>query len=198
MKYEASILKTSEALAIQNQINCEETMNTIRSQYGPFDPNEVAFQRNRLKNSEGSFINGFQKQLIYNIFYKYFGDVEAIKSIQPATDYIEMMLAAKKILLANHMIIMPYVISSKVEKLVPRKSINKKEERELLQSPYYPLLLEKYKSDKIMNNILGTLATVISSSFRIIDYHNPMIDGKKIDTIPSIVMEELQLMTLLY
>jgi len=197
-KYEASILKTSEALAIQNQVNCEETMNTIRSQYGPFDPNEITFQRNRLKNAEGSFINGFQKQLIYNIFYKYFGDVEAIKSIQPATDYIEMMLAAKKILLENHMIIMPYVISAKVEKLVPRKSINKKEEKELLQSPYYPMLIDKYKSDKIINNILGTLATVISSSFRIIDYHNPAIDGKKIDTIPSIVMEELQLMTLLY
>lgn len=173
-------------------------MNTIRSQYGPFDPCEIEFQRNRLKNAEGSFINGFQKQLIYNIFYKYFGDVEAIKSIQPATDYIEMMLAAKKILLENHMIIMPYVISAKVEKLVPRKSINKKEEKELLQSPYYPMLIDKYKSDKIINNILGTLATVISSSFRIIDYHNPAIDGKKIDTIPSIVMEELQLMTLLY
>jgi len=173
-------------------------MRTIRTQYGPFDPAEIEFQRNRLKNADGNFINGFQKQLIYNIFYKYFGDVEAIKSIRPATDYIEMMLAAKKILLANHMIIMPYVISSKVEKLVPRKSINKKEERDLIASPYYPLLVDKYKSEKIMNNILSTLATVISSSFRIIDYNNPAIDGKKIDTIPGIVMEELQLMTLLY
>ena len=197
MKYEAGILKTSEALAIQNQINCEETMRTIRSQYGPFDPAEIEYQRNCLKNAEGNFINGFQKQLIYNIFYKYFGDTEAIKSIQPATDYIEMMLAAKKILLANHMIIMPYVISAKVEKLVPRKTINKKEEKELLSSPYYKFLVDKYRNEKIINNILGTLATVISSNFRIIDYYNHDIDGKRIDTIPSIVMEELQVMTLL-
>ena len=196
-KYEAGILKTSEALAIQNQINCEETMRTIRSQYGPFDPAEIEYQRNCLKNAEGNFINGFQKQLIYNIFYKYFGDTEAIKSIQPATDYIEMMLAAKKILLSNHMIIMPYVISAKVEKLVPRKTINKKEEKELLSSPYYKFLVDKYRNDKIINNILGTLATVISSNFRIIDYYNHDIDGKRIDTIPSIVMEELQVMTLL-
>ena len=197
-KYEASILKTNEGLYVHNSVNCEETMNTIITQFGPFDPKEIAFQRDALKNNEGSFINGFQKQLIFNMFYKYFGDVEAIKGIKPATDYIILMLAAKKILLNQKMIIMPYVISGKVEKLVPRKSINKKEEKDLLSSPYYPMLIDKYRNEDIIKHILSNFATVISSNFKIIDYNNPAIHGKKIDTISSIVMEELQMMTLLY
>lgn len=197
-KYEASKLKTNEGLYLHNAVNCEETMKSIVEQFGPFNPEEIAFQRNCLKNNEGVFINNFQKQLIFNIFYKYFGDTEAIKGIRPATDYIIMMLAAKKILLNQHMIIMPYVLSGKVDKLVPRKSINKKEEKDLLSSPYYPLLMEKYRNEEIIKNILSTFATVISSNFRIIDYYNREIHGKKIDTIPAIVLEELQLLTLLY
>ena len=173
-------------------------MKIIENKFGPFDPEEIAFLRNSLKNSEGEFINGFQKQLIFNMFYKYFGDVEAIKSINPATDYIKLMLAAKKILLDQGMVIMPHIISAKVEKLVPRKSINKKEEKDLLSSPYYPYLVDKYRSDKIKQLILSNFATVISSNFKIIDFGNPQIHGKKIETIPAIVMEELILMTLLY
>ena len=197
-KYEAGKLKSNEGLYLHNSVNCEETMKTIIQQFGPFDPEEIAFQRNCLKNNEGSFINNFQKQLIFNMFYKYFGDVEAIKGIRPATDYIILMLAAKKILLEQHMIIMPYVISAKVEKLVPRKSINKKEEKDLISSPYYPMLMEKYRNEDIIKNILSTFATVISSNFTIIDYYNKNIHGRKINTIPAIVLEELQLMTLLY
>ena len=172
-------------------------MNTIDARFGPFDPREIEFHRNALKNSEGNFINTFQQQLIHNIFYKYFGDTEPPKSGQPGTDYIKMMLAARKILLNNNMIIMPYIISGKVEKLVPRKSINKREEKEFQSSNYYPMIMEKYKNDKIINVILGTFATVLSSTFSVIDYHNPSIHGKKITINPTIVMEELQLMTLL-
>jgi hypothetical protein len=47
-------------------------------------------------------------------------------------------------------------------------------------------------------SILSEIATVISSNFRIIDYHNQRIDGKIIDTNPSIVMAEMQKMALLY
>ncbi len=197
-KYVASLMKQNEGLYLQNDVNCVESMKRIISHFGPFDPKEIEFQRNALKNSEGNFINMFQRQLIHDIFYNYFGDVESIKCINPATDYIILMLAAKKILLANHCVIMPYVISGKVEKLVPRKTINKKEEKDLISSPYYNELINKYRNTKILNVILGNFATVISSSFRIIDYHNPEIHGKKIETIPSIIMEELQLMTLLY
>ena len=198
MKYEAGLIRTNEALYLQNKVNSAETMKIIESQYGPFDEKEIEFYRENLKNDNGSFVNNFQKQLIFNMFYKYFGDVESIYSIVPATDYIKLMIAAKRILLDNYMIILPYVISSKAIKVVPRKTINKKEEKDLKSSQYYPMLIDKYRNEKVIQQILSTFATVISSTFQIIDYNNPELNGKIIDTIPSIILEELMLACLLY
>ena len=110
-KYEAGLIRTNEALYLQNRVNSCETMKIIESRFGPFDDKEIEFYRENLKNENGSFINNFQKQLIFNMFYKYFGDVESVYSIVPSTDYIKLMIAAKRILLDNYMIIMPYVIS---------------------------------------------------------------------------------------
>ena len=197
-KFESGLIRSNEALYLQNKINASETMKIIESQYGPFDEKEIEFYRENLKNDSGSFINNFQKQLIFNLFYKYFGDVESVYAIIPSTDYIKLMIAAKKILLDNYMIIMPYVISGKVEKIVPRKTINKKEDKDLKSSQYYPMIMDKYRSEKVMQQILSTFATVISSTFRIIDYNNPELNGKIIDCIPAIVLEELCLCTLLY
>ena len=196
-KFEANLIKQNEAIAIQNKVNCRETVNSIDTLFGPFDKAEIEFYRENLKNETGNVINNFQRQLIFNLFYKYFGDTVSIYSIDSAADYIKMMLAAKKILSNNFMVIMPYIISGKVEKLVTRKTINKKEELKLKTSPYYPLIVETYRSERIIQQILSNIATVISSNFRIIDYQNPSIHGKMIDTIPDIVMEEMLAMTLM-
>ena len=110
-----------------------------------------------------------------------------------------MMLSARKLLEDSKMVIMPYVISGKVEKLVPRKTINKKEEKEMMANPLYPLLEQKYGNNKkVMEQILSMFATVISSTFRIIDYRNPSLHGKMFDTNPAIVMHELLVTALLF
>ena len=197
-KYESNMIKDSEAVYLQCKVNSAETMKTIDAQFGPFSDEEITFYRENLKNDAGNYINNFQKQLIFDLFYKYFGDTKAIYAIKPATDYIKLMLAAKKILMNNYMIIMPYIISGKVEKIVTRKTINKREEKDLLSSAYYPLLIEKYRNPKIIQQILSTFATVISSTFRIVDHEHPELHGTIIDATPAIVLEELQLMTLLY
>lgn len=168
-------------------------MDTIISKYGPFDPWEIEFYQKRLKNEKGNVINSFQKQLIFNLFYKYFDDTQSIYDIN-SDDYIKLMLSAKKILLDNHMILLPYIISGKVNKLIGRKTVNKKEKAKLEASGYYDQIFAKYRNEKIINNILSTIATIISSDFSIIDYHNRNIDGKHIDTDPGIVIEE----TLMY
>jgi hypothetical protein len=173
-------------------------MKTIDARFGPFSQDRIEFYFNGVQSDTGSVMNNFQKQLIYNLFYRYFGDTSSIKAIDGSYDYIRLMLAAKNILTNCHMVIMPYVISAKVEKLVTRKTINKKEEVKLKASPYYPMVMEKYRSEKIMQSILSSIATVISSNFRIVDYDNPDINGKYIDTIPDMVMEEMLCMSLLY
>jgi hypothetical protein len=41
------------------------------------------------------------------------------------------------------------------------------------------------------------IATIISSDFTIIDYYDRNLDGKKIETVPDIVIEEVLMYTLL-
>jgi hypothetical protein len=195
-KYESNLIKQDESLYLQSKMNCEETMSRIDTIYGPFDQWELDFYKERLKNEKGVIINGFQKQMIFNMFYKDFLDTESAKGIN-ANEYIKLMLAAKKILQTNQMIILPYILSGKVEKLIGRKSVNKKEMQKLQASSYYPQIVEKYHNDKIVKNILSMIATIISSDFTIIDYRNKQIDGQRINTIPDIIIEEVLAYTLL-
>ena len=195
-KYESNLIKQDESLYLQSKINCEETMNRIDTIYGPFDEWELSFYRDRLKKNNGIIINSFQKQMIFNMFYKEFLDTESAYAIN-ANDYVKLMLAAKRILQTNQMIILPYIISGKVEKLIGRKSVNKKEMQRLQASSYYSQIVAKYHNDKIVKNILSMIATIISSDFTIIDYYNRNIDGQRINTVPDIIIEEILAYTLL-
>ena len=93
------------------------------------------------------------------------------------------------------MVILPYIISSKVERTNTRKSINKREMLKLEASPYYEQIRKKYKSEKIEKHILMIIATILASDFRIIDYHNKDIDGSKLNKldIVDIINEEVMM-----
>ena len=135
--------------------------------------------------------------MILRLFYKYFGDTDTSYCIDPSTDYIKLMLTARNMLLKQNFIIMPYVLCGKVEKLVPRKTINKKEEKDMMSSKWYPMVVDKYRDPKVIQEILSTYATIISSTFRIVDMNNSEINGRIIETIPQVVMEEVLLMSLM-
>lgn len=195
-KFESTLTKQNEQIYLQNKVNCFGTCNVIDSVYGPFDDAEIDFYIKGISDENGNCINSFQKQLIFNIFYKYFGDSTSINAINKI-DYIKLMIAAKKILKNQYMIILPYVLSAKVEKLVGRKTVNKKEMAKLEASRYYPMIVEKYQNEKIVRQILSTIATIISSDFRIVDYHDPNINGRMIETVPDIIIEEYLAYTLL-
>ena len=170
-------------------------MNIIESIYGPFEQEELNYYFSLYNDDD--WLNGLQKQLIFLMFYKYFGDSESIKAINNKEDYFKLMIAAKKILLNNNMVMLPYIVSGKVEKMVGRKSLNKKESTKLENSENYKEVINKYKNDKMIKIILGYIASIISSDFRIIDIHNPNINGKMIDIIPDIIIEEMLLFVLL-
>ena len=101
------------------------------------------------------------------------------------------MIAAKRILETNNMILLPYIISSKVNRLVTRKNMNKKELVKLESSPFYEFVKSKYKNEKIEKQILSIIAVILSSEFQIIDYYNDDLNGKKIDIIPEYICEEV-------
>lgn len=185
------MIKQSEALYLQNKVNAEETMKQIEYIFGPFNQDEIDYYIERLQNDQSdSIINGFQKNLIFNLFYKYFGDPVSINAINKV-DYVKLMIAATKQLSANNMIILPYIISSKVERLQARKCVNKKELQNLESSKFYQVIKDKYKNEKIEKHILSIIATILSSEFRIIDYYDEDLDGKIIENIPDIICEEV-------
>ena len=107
-------------------------------------------------------------------------------------EYIELILTAKKILKAANMRLMPCIISSRVDKLVQRKNINKKERLLIEASPQYPMILNKYKNEDIIDNIFSIIATILSSDFTIIDT-DPTINGIKLDVSSTvgILIEEV-------
>jgi hypothetical protein len=190
------MIKTSEALYLQSKVNCQITSKKIENIWGELREKEVNYFMKHLRNDNDEIVNGFQKQLIFNLFYKYYGDTESIKD-NNARSYVKLMLIGKKMLLQYNMSFLPYVLSSKVNKIVARKTLNKKELTELQSFPEYQMVVDKYKNEKITKQILSTIATIITSEFTIIDYDNENINGQKLIIEPSMIMRECLVYALL-
>jgi hypothetical protein len=189
-KFESMLTKADESLYLQNKVNCEDTMKYIEMKFGPFSQEEIDFYRRELSKDGKFIINDFQKELVFNLFYKFFGDVQSIKAIN-SDDYIKLILAAKKILSVSKMVVLPYVVSARINRLVSRKCLNKKEQLKIESSPFYPLLMNKYRNDKIEKNILSIIAMILSSDFYIISYDIPEIHGQKLEIQPEFLLEEI-------
>lgn len=171
-KFEAHNIKHDESLYIQNKVNAETTMRSIERIFGSISEEEIKWYESQLTSGNKKLIIEFQKNLIFNLFYKYFGDPHAANSVN-AREYIKLMICAKKMLLANGMKILPYILSGKIQRLVNRVSINKKELTKFESSAFYHLIEEKYRNDKISSRIVFSLiATILSSKFSFIDYES--------------------------
>ena len=106
-------------------------------------------------------------------------------------DYVTLIIAARRILLASGMVMLPYIVSSKVVRLATRKNVNKKELTKLESSPLWDKIKEKYRNDKIEKHILGIIAAILSSEFEIIDPEDKELDGQKIDVLSELICEEV-------
>lgn len=188
-KFESYLIRQDESLYLQNKCNCQKTMETIEGLFGPFDEKEIEFYMSNLRTEGGNVVNMYQQQFIFNIFYKYFGDPQSIKAIN-STDYIKLLISARKILEAYNMIILPYIVSGKVVRIPNKKSINKKELIKITSSKLWALIQDKYKNPKIEEDILGNIGILLSSEFKIIAYDCPELHGKTIECISDIVSEE--------
>lgn len=189
-KFESFLQKADESLLVQNQVACDDAMNQIRMMYGPFDPDEILFYKHRLSDGGKCTVNAFQRDLVFNLFFKYFGDVNTINAIN-LDDYVTLIIAAKRILEASGMVLLPYILSSKVIRLASRKNINKKELTKLESSPLWENIKNKYRSEKIEKHILSIIAIILSSEFEIIDPEDLEINGQRIAVIPELICEEV-------
>ena len=94
------------------------------------------------------------------------------------------------------MVVLPYIISSRVTRTATRKNVNKKELVRLESSELYNQAKAKYNNPKMEQRILEIIGKVISSSFEIIDYdvdhHCPSdIDGLMVPINNDMIDEEL-------
>lgn len=184
-KFESFLIRADEALYIQNKVNCEQTMERICKMFGPFNGDEILYYRQRLGG-----INGFQKGLVFNLFYKYFGDPESVRAINEE-DYIKMVLSAKRLLISHNMFLLAEIISGKVIRVNQRKTLNKKEMDKIIRTNLYDVIKSKYRNPKIVKNILSLAATIISSEFEHIDYYDEEVDKQKIIIISDIICHEI-------
>lgn len=172
------------------QVASDDAMNQIRLMYGPFDPDEIQYYKHRLSDGSKCTVNSFQRDLVFNLFFKYFGDTNTINAIN-LDDYIVLIIAARRILEASGMVLLPYIVSSKVLRLASRKNVNKKELTKLESSPLWEKIKEKYRNDKIEKHILSIIAIILSSEFEIIDPEDPELDHQRIMVIPELICEEI-------
>ena len=191
-KFEAHAAKINEAIMIQTLVNCQKTMERIRLLYGPFDEKEIMFYYKQLCRDDGKFyVNTLQRTMITYLFAKEFNDPTSTKIVN-IKDYITLIIAAKRVLQSNHMCQLPYMIGGRVNRVVTRKNINKKELQKIESSPYYPLIHAKYNNPKIEKEIiLGLIAQILSSEFQTIDFYNKQYNGLPINIIPDVVSEEV-------
>ena len=73
-KFESFLQKCDESLLVHNSCACSAAMEQIRMNFGPFDEDEIQFYKRRLSDGDKCTINGFQRDLLFNLFFKYFGD----------------------------------------------------------------------------------------------------------------------------
>lgn len=189
-KYESFLRKDDSALYLQNRVAYKDSMAKIEYIYGPFDQELVEFYTKAL--SDGSYIpiNSYQKDLVFNLFYKFFGDPKTMNCID-CNGYVKLIIAARRILEDAGMILLPHIISSKVLHLATRKNINKKDLMKLEASDTYQQVCQKYHSEKIQKHILGLIATTMTSDFQAIEPDYPEINGKKIQVTPDLILEEI-------
>ena len=170
-RFESRISKRDEALAMQNKVSAEQTVKRIVDMYGPISDEEVEFYRKRLTLDGSPLIHSFQMQLVGYMFYKDFGDSSSFMAIRNNTDYIKLIICAKRILQGLGMIILPYILSSKVMRTVTRKIISKKDTTKYERSKLYEDICKKYNNDeRMINKVWELIGMVSTSSFEIIDY----------------------------
>ena len=196
MRYESRLAKRDEALAIQNKVSAEQTVKAVVDKYGPISDDEILHYKKRLTLDGMPLMNYFQMQLVGYLYYKDLGDPTTFMSIRNSTDYIKLIICGKRMLQNAGMVMLPYVISSKVVRTATRKIIGKKDVSKYEKSTLYEQICQKYASEKVRAKVWELIGMVASSTFEIIDYdensHSPtQYDGIILPMIQDIIYEEM-------
>lgn len=190
-KFEAHASKINEAIINQVMVNCSKAMEKIKIKYGPFDKREIDFYYHELCKDGKFIVNSLQRTLVDYLFVKEFDDTQSVRIVN-IRDYIILIIAARRVLESYKMFQLPYMIGGRVNRIVTRKSINKKQLQKIESSEYFPLIHAKYNNEKIEKEVIPSLiAQIMSSEFQTVDYWHPEANGIPINIIPDVIAEEV-------
>jgi hypothetical protein len=186
-KFEATLGKADEAKFLHNTAVAYTVMRNIESHYGPFTQDQLNFYKIELGRGAKPVINSFQYKLVTNFFGKLFGSVLPMKTIN-LDEYIELMISAKKNLIAQNFCILPEIIAGRVVKLSTRTVLSKKHEDMLTSSEHWAAIRYKYMDNQvILARIKADFAAIISSDFQLIHYDPVTRKGDEYNGQPIII-----------
>lgn len=204
-KYESYLTRDSESKYLLIKANYEKTMRDLEMTWGPISMDEIRFYHKALSSDETHVVNEdgsvstikdehscireTQKNLIFNLFYKYFGHSYCLHEIN-YIDYIKLIIIAKKMLLKAGMITLPYILSGKFE-VSKVKSINLKERAKMESNHLYEQVRKKYRNEQMMDLTLNLISQILASKFTIIDYDNEALNGQPVPIVNDSVIEEI-------
>lgn len=195
-KFESYLIMQNEGKYLLNKVNSDQACKMIEQQFGPYDPNEVEYYREHLKVNGETSIQYFQKQLVLYLFYKYFGDTLSPKGINEDS-YIKLIITARHILENERLLIMPEIVSGKVNKYVARNTVNKTIMQYVESSAYYKDLLNKYRNPDIIKQILSIIGSALASDITMINYNTQEYTGNKVPINWALLAEEVIIYALL-
>ncbi len=191
-KIEINNSKFDESAVIIGNINIHQSIDKLCEKFGidEFDEDELLFYQDNI------FVRPFQRELIFQVFAKYFGSVRDMYSIR-LIDFCKLVVILKIMLYRKGFRYMQHILTGKVIETVNRRPLNKKQITKLqASSRYESVFKEKFSfSIDILNNgniFHNYLNTIINSRIQLLDYEMYEYNGKEltISNEPDLIMDE--------
>ena len=189
-KLSVNTARINEAEMIINKVNIRKTIKSICKKFN------VSVTKEELQFYAKDFkINKLQKNLLFLFFASYFGSAEALYYCN-LNEYVTLLVIMKKILSQNNFHYLNEVMTSKVQNINEKKSLNKKNYTKIIESEKYNQIINEKYSDTFWNImdsnlILKFVATLMNNTFTKNDYFESEENGEIIEISEDIISEEL-------
>lgn len=194
-KIEMTMSKFDESFVIHGKINTTQTLKKLQKMYGvEFDDKEVSYYEKHVG------VNVLQRDLVFNLFGKYFGNVRDLYNNMSMRNYAKLIIIMKKMMSMLGFDIMQHILTGSMKVNPYLKKMPKKMVMKITNSDRYIALQDKYAStfDIISsdNGLFNNINTIIGSNVTLVDYEHIDKHGKEINiknNVDMVIDEYLRL-----
>lgn len=181
--------RINEADLCINKANIKQTIRLLLKRFDiQLDKDELQYYMKNFK------INKLQRNLLFLFYAKYFGSTNVLYYCS-VKEYVALLLLMKKYLEQNNFKYLNRILTSNVETVVERKTLNKKNLTKVIESETYVNIVNTNYSDAMFNimdgnAILKFVATLISNVFIDNEYQGEN-NGQPIEINHDVISDEL-------